>query len=189
MAAQEIQGKYLLYCFITNSSYTLTGADRAGNFGITGTAQELDVEAISANNANPAIVCNIENLLTIKRIKIEANGGPGIQAGVNHFAAKFDLMLGRDDGNGNFVVYDKRKVNIPNWGEWFDLNLTLKPWKKLYNDSTFNFLAFSIDPATAAFYVDDFNIQSDYVGQGITPILYMEAETAGIYIKSTGDIF
>lgn len=188
MASQEIQGKYFLFSHINNVSYTLTGNDRAANFGITGGQSELLVKAITANDSNAAVVCNIENDFIIKRVKLEANGGPGIQTGVNHFAAQFDLQLARED-NGNFIRYDQRKVNIPNWGEWYDLNLVLRPYKKIDNDSQFDFLGFSIDPATCSFYVDDYNIQSDYIGQGITPHLFMEVEAPGLYLRSNGKIF
>lgn len=189
MASQEIQGKYLLYCFILNASYTLTGADRAGNFGITGAQNEIEVDALSANNQNPAIVCNVENELTIKRIKIEANGGPGIKAGVNHLAAQFQLQLVRKDADNNIVKFDSTQVNIPEWGEWFDLNLVLRPYKRIDGNRNFDFLWFSIVPSTSHFYVDDYNIQADYINQGITPVLYMEVETAGLYIASNGQIF
>lgn len=184
----EIQGKYLLFAHINNAAYTLTGADRAANFGITGAQAELFVKAISANDSSAAVVCNIESEIRIKRVKIEANGGPGIQAGINHLAAQFDLQLSRED-SGNFIKYDSRKVTIPQWGEWFDLNLVLRPFKKIDNDSQFDYLGWSIDPATAAFYVDDYNIQADYIGQGITPFLFMEVEAPGLYLRTNGRIF
>jgi hypothetical protein len=43
-----------------------------------------------------------------------------------------------------------------------------------------------VDPDNSIFYVDDFNLQEDFVGQGITPIIEMEIETAGLFVKSNG---
>lgn len=184
----EIQGKYLLFAHVNNAAYTLTSANRSADFGITGAQTELIVKAITADAANAAIVCGVENEFRIKRIKIEANGGPGILAGVNHLAAQFELQCGRDD-DGTFIIYDKRQINIPQWGEWFNVDLVIKPFNRLGNNNEYDFLGFSIDPATAVFYVDDYNLQADYISQGITPFIYMEVEAPGLYLRSNGQIF
>lgn len=185
--AKQIQGKYFLQTKIS-SSYTLTGADRQGSFGLNDLTQ-LVVESINAPGVSNRVVFPVEHVVTIKRVRIVANGGPGIQGGVNHYAGQFILSMARDDGDGNITKFDECPVIVPNWGEWYDINMVLRPFNRTGGDTTAEFVGMAIEKSLdtlAMFYVDDFNIQEDFVGQGITPILQMEIETAGLVCSSNG---
>lgn len=184
--AKQIQGKYFLQANIP-TSYTLTGASRVGSFSLSG-LNELVVESINAPAVSNRVYFPVESVVTIKRVRIVANGGPGIQGGVNHYAGQFILSMGRDDGEGNVTKFDECPIIIPNWGEWYDINMSLRPFKRTGGDTTAEFVGLAIEKELnlAMFYVDDFNIQDDYIGQGITPILQMEVETAGLVCSSNG---
>lgn len=185
--AKQIQGKYFLQANIP-TSYTLTGADRAGSMGLNDLT-ELIVESINSPGVSNRVYFPVEHVVTIKRVRIGANGGPGIQGGVNHYAGQFILSMARDDGEGNVTKFDECPVIIPNWGEWYDVNMSLRPYKRTGGDTSAEFVGMAIEKtldAVAMFYVDDFNIQEDFVGQGVTPILQMEIETAGLVVSSNG---
>lgn len=183
---KPIQGKYSLYAFPTNSSYTLTGNARSASFGVNAPAVELVTKCISAPDGNNAVSFAVENKITIKRFRVRMNGAPGIQAGVNHIAAKFKLIFGRIDSDNNLKIYDSVWIEAPNFGEWVDAELLVEPYKRTGGDSAFDFMQIIIDTDNSIFYVDDFNLQDDYIGQGITPIIEMEIETAGLFVRSNG---
>lgn len=185
--AKQIQGKYFLQAKLPGS-YTLTGADRVASMGANDLTY-IGVESINAPAVSNRVVFPVENIVTIKRVRIVANAGPGIQAGVNHYAGQFILSMARDDGEGNVTKFDECPVIIPNWGEWYEINMTLKPFKRTGGDTSAEFVGMAVDKTVdtlAMFYVDDYNIQEDYIGQGITPILQMEVETAGLVCSSNG---
>ncbi len=184
--AKQIQGKYFIQADIP-TAYTLTGADRVASFGLNDIT-ELGVDSINAPSLSNRIVFPVESNVTIKRVRLVANAGPGIQGGVNHNAGQFILSMVKNDGEGNLTKFDECPVIIPNWGEWYDINMTLKPYKRTGGDTTAEFVGMAIEKVLnlAMFYVDDFNLQEDYVGQGITPILQMEIETAGLVCQSNG---
>ena len=185
--AKQIQGKYFLQANVP-TSYTLTGADRAGSMGLNDLT-ELIVESINSPGVSNRVYFPVEHVVTIKRVRIVANGGPGIQGGVNHYAGQFILSMARDDGEGNVTKFDECPVIIPNWGEWYDINMSLRPYKRTGGDTSAEFVGMAIEKtldSVAMFYADDFNIQEDFVGQGITPILQMEIETAGLVVSSNG---
>lgn len=185
--AKQIQGKYFLQSKIP-ISYTLTGANRQGAFGLNDIT-ELVVDSINAPSVANRVVFPVEHVVTINRVRLVANGGPGIQVGVNHYAGQFVLSMASNDGEGNVTKFDECPVIIPNWGEWYDINMILRPFKRTGGDSSAEFVGVAIEKTLntlAMFYVDDFNIQEDFVGEGVAPILQMEIETAGLVCSSNG---
>ena len=185
--AKQIQGKYFLQADIP-TSYSLTGENRSASMGLNDIT-ELIVLSINAPGVSNRVYFPVEHVVTIKRVRIVANGGPGIQGGVNHFAGQFILSMARDDGEGNVTKFDECPVIIPNWGEWYDINMILRPYNRTGGDTSAEFVGMAIEKtldSLAMFYIDDYNIQDDFVGQGITPILQMEIETAGLVCSSNG---
>ena len=185
--AKQIQGKYFLQADIP-TSYSLTGENRSASMGLND-IKELIVLSINAPGVSNRVYFPVEHVVTIKRVRIVANGGPGIQGGVNHFAGQFILSMAPDEGDGNVTKFDECPVIIPNWGEWYDINMILRPYKRTGGDTSAEFVGMAIEKtldSLAMFYVDDYNIQDDFVGQGITPILQMEIETAGLVCSSNG---
>lgn len=189
MAQKQTQGKYSLYAFPNNSSYTLTGNARSASFGVSAPAVELLTKCISAPNGNNAVSFFVEYKITIKRFRVRMNGAPGIQAGVNHTAAKFKLIFGRVDSDNNLQIYDSVWIEAPNFGEWVEADLIVEPYKRTGGNREFDYMQIIVDPDNSIFYVDDFNLQEDFVGQGITPIIEMEIETSGLFVRSNGEEF
>lgn len=185
--AKQIQGKYFLQADIP-ASYTLTGENRAGTMGVNDIT-ELVVDSINAPAVSNRVVFPVENVVTIKRVRLVANGGPGIQGGVNHYAGQFIISMATTDADNNVIKFDSCPVIIPNWGEWYDINMVLRPFKRTGGNTSAEFVGMAIEKtldSLAMFYVDDFNIQDDFIGQGVTPILQMEIETAGLVCQSNG---
>lgn len=191
MASKEVAGKYLLFAKIANCSYTIANNDRNANFGITGSQESLNVFSLNEPAAAAGrLVFDVENLFTIKRIKINSDGAPGLQAGTQHYAGEFDLEMVFDDGDGNIYAYDSVHIRIPNFNEWNDVNLTFTPSKRLNpNHKTAQYVTLSVNPTGCAFYCDDFNVQSDYEGEGVNVSILMEVETAGVVCQTNGVIF
>lgn len=189
----DVNAKYMLFAKIANCSYTIANNNRNANFGITGAQKSLNVFALNQPaGAAGRLVFGVEGDFTIKRIKLRSDGAPGLQPGTQHYAGEFDLQMVFDDGNGNIYPYDSIHVRIPEFNTWNDVNLTLKPYKKMsapVHDSA-KYVTFSIEPTGAAFYCDDFNVQSDYVGQGVNLSLIMEVEDSnGVVCQTNGVIF
>lgn len=187
----QIQGKYICTAKVTGAAYTFTGADRQADFGLTGAIEDNELIVNCINHPNGAmsdVVFNVENKITIKRIRLIGNGAPGVQRGVNHDAAEFNLLAAAAQLDG-VAVYDTLPVIIPNWGEWYDINATIEPYKRTGGVSSDDYVGFYLDPSNCVFYVDDYNLQGDFVGQGVTPIIEMEIETAGLTARSNGVLF
>lgn len=185
----QIQGKYHLYIALVDASYTLTGADRNADFGFIGDQDELTTRCLNfPDSLNGRIAIPVENRVDIKKIKLVPRGGYGLQNSPLYMAGKFFLQIGRT-GDDGFIVYDQVAINIPNWGEWLDVDLSLCGANRIGNDSSFDFLQFSIAYDTAVFTCDDYNLQADFIGQGISPALEMLVETAGVADATNGEIF
>ena len=188
---KKIQGNYFCQANVT-ASYTLTGANRQAGFDITGDKQQLLCRCINAPIVNAAVVFPVEHIVNIRRIRLIANGGQGIQAAINHNAAEFLLAAMRTDADSNLIVYDRCPVIIPNWGEWFAINMELSPFKRLDDEVDFDYVGLGIEKTgipQSMFNVDDYNIQDDYVNQGITPVLQMGLETSGLVCQTNGQWF
>lgn len=183
----QVQGKYLCFGNVNNASYTLTGNARGASFGITG-SEDKDINLKCINNPDGAlkVVFPVENDVTIKRVKLDANGGYGIQHGVNHPAAALSFLAARNTLDG-VKVYDRAIIEIPNWGDWYEMNLVLRPYRREEGDHG-EYVGLYVG-GDAVFYVDDFNVQDDFIGQGITPQFEFEIETAGLVIQTNGRIF
>ena len=190
MSTKTIQGKYFIFAKIADASHTFANNDRNANFGITGSQAYLNLYALGEpSEAAGRLFFNVENKVTIKRIKINPDGAYGLQKGTLHYAAEFDLQAAFDD-SGTFHAYDEAHVRIPNWGVWYDVNIMLEPYKR--KDSQHQdaqYVTLSIDPATCALYCDDYNLQTAYVGESVVPSLEFEIETAGVTAQSNGWVF
>lgn len=182
---KNIQGKYFCYSFIPNSSYTLTGNARTASFGVNNTIENnnMNVKCLSAPNTDNGVIFMLNTKVKINRVRVRMNGAPGIQAGLNHIAAKISVELG-DIIGGVWKSYAKAFIQVPNFGEWCECNAELNA-----NETINVGKSMYVNPAETIFYVDDYNIQSDYVNQGITPILEMEIETGGLSVSDDGAIF
>lgn len=181
----EIAGKYFLHTLIENTSYELTGNDRNADFKSAAGDVQLGLYALNSRASNTRVSLISQYDFIITRARIVAAGGHGLQAGTAapFIAAKIGIYAGVDHGDGTFDNFDDCYFTLTNWGEWQDINKTIRPHK--YTLGTLpqlcDLILKSSDGFFNTFYCDDFNLQEDYVGQTIKPVLEMEVKTAGMF--------
>lgn len=184
-----IQGKYTLIAKI-QAAGTLEDGNRNVTFAVTAPA-DADLMPDCLNAPISAIgysVFNSQTDITIKRIRLNANGAPGAQHAPNYYAGAFDLIIGRKELDDSITAYDKAKIKIPEWGKWYELNLKLCPYNYQLGPID-DYCGFYIDVDNNIFRVDCLNLDSAFEGLGVTPWLEMEIETAGIVASSNGVLY
>ncbi len=174
---QKIAGKYTLWGVVPNCSYEFAGNNRAASFGITGDRVQMRMKALNALSIDSDVTPVIGADVQIKRAKIEPSGAFGLQPPAGEIAAGLFLGLIFTDGDGNLQILDSIALQFDKWGEWCDINKDLKAYGFLKTDSC----VFSIEPSSAFFKCDDYNLQEDYIGQTVTPVLVLEVETPGMW--------
>lgn len=172
--------KYLLSLYL-GTTYTLTGADANADFS---PVSDLVLSSYLTSGAFGGAVA----LSGLGSIKITGarltNSSCGVE-GNGPLAAKLKLRLskvvGGSESGDPFASFD---MNIAKWGRWEKKNIVLFPNPGI--DAGVNRACqFVIDDASV-FYVFDFNVQDDLVGEDIAPILELEIETDAILDASTG---
>ena len=183
-----IQGKYTLIAKL-QAAGTLQDGNRNINFSVTNPSNAgLTPDCLNApESAAGYAVFNSQNDVTIKRIRLNANGAPGAQHAPNYYAGVFNLIIGRKELDDSITAYDKAQIKIPEWGKWYELNLKLCPYN--YQGTIEDYCGFYIDINNNVFRIDGQNLNPDFEGLGVTPWLEMEIETAGIVASSNGVLY
>lgn len=175
---QKIAGKYTLWAVIPNCIYEFTGSNRAATFGVTGDdLQNVQMKALNALSVDSNVWPEIGTEVKIKRAKIEPSGAFGLQPSQGERAAGLWLDLTYTDENENLQILDQISLQFDKWGEWCDINKNLKAYGP-FNPNT---CRFGISKTGCFFNCDDYNLQEDYIGQTVTPVLVLEVETAGMW--------
>lgn len=187
----EIRGKYVVYSFLP-ITYTLTGENRQGRFTFDATHDEI---TLKAQNAPSEPVYGVQlisqNDITIKRARIVPRGGAGLLASPGTLAGQLFLNACTYNTEETRITLDSVHLDFLQWGEWENVNAVLKP----YENSEYlpiplpGSCSLFISDAAAKFTADDFNIQDDFIGQGVQALLEMEIETAGLSDSDTRQIF
>lgn len=181
-----VQGKYTLIAKI-QAAGTLEADNRNITFGVTDPNDaELTPDCLNAPKlAVGYAVFNSQTDVTIKRIRLNANGAPEAKHAPNYYAGVFNLILGRKELDDSITAYDTAKIKIPEWGEWYELNLKLCPYKYELG-AIEDYCGFYIDVDNNIFRIDGLNLAEAFEGQGVTPWIEMEIETAGVTSSSNG---
>lgn len=187
----DIRGKYVVYSFLP-ITYTLTGGTRQGRFDFDDTQDEI---RLKAQNAPGEPVYGVQlvaqNDCTIKRARIVPRGGAGLLASPGTLAGQLFLNAYTYDTEENRITLDSIHLDFLQWGDWENVNAVLKPYK--YEENLPIPLpgacSLFISGAASKFTADDFNVQEDFVGQGVQALLEMEIETAGLSDSDTKQIF
>lgn len=187
----EIRGKYVVYSFLP-ITYTLTGNDRQARFAFDDTQDEI---RLKAQNAPTETVYGVqlvtENDVTIKRARIVPRGGAGLLASPGTLAGQLFLNAYTKDADNNRITLDSVHLDFLQWGEWENVNAVLKPYKNV-NSLPIPLpgaCSLFISRAAGKFTADDFNVQEDFIGQGVQALLEMEIETGGLSDSDTKAIF
>ena len=181
-----IQGKYTLIAKV-QAAGTLENGNRNISFSVTVPADaELLPDCLNApKQAVGYAVFNSQRDITIKRIRLNANGAPEAKHAPNYYAGDFNLIIGKKELDDSITPYDKAQVKIPEWGEWYELNLKLYPYNYQLGPVD-EYCGFYIDVDNNVFRVDGQNLAEDFEGLGVTPWIEMEIETSGIFASSNG---
>lgn len=186
----EIRGKYVIYSFLP-ITYTLTGNDRQARFDFDDTQDEIRLKSQNAPS-DPVYGVQLvtENDVTIKRARIVPRGGAGLLASPGTLAGQLFLNAYTKDADDNRVTLDSVHLDFLQWGEWENVNAVLKPYKNTGRAEDLpGACSVFISGAAEKFTADDFNVQEDFVGQGVQALLELEIETAGLSDSDTHDIF
>lgn len=186
----DIRGKYVVYSFLP-ITYTLTGENRQGRFSFDDTHDEIRLKAQNAPSEpvyGVSLLC--QNDINIKRARIVPRGGSGLLASPGTLAGQLFLNAYTYDADSNRKTLDYVHLDFLQWGEWENVNAVLRPYKNVGNVETLpGSCDIFISGAAAKFTADDFNVQDDFIGQGVQALLEMEIETAGLSDSDTHAIF
>lgn len=184
----EVAGRYNCNAEIQNSEYTFTGNNRDISFSPTGDNQRL----ILVCSQNPLLFLPRQydtgfiygTKVFIKRARVISRGAPGLRT-TRNTAAEIELFIRTFSGD---IISDSRGLYFVNWNEWININAVFDCWIDPLVDDGSNknaFLSFGVDHARTYFAVDDYNIQSAYIGQKFFPELELEIEAAGMYTTNS----
>jgi hypothetical protein len=178
--ANKVQGRYLIVGNL-GGAYELTGANRDAQIALN-TDDPINLLAVNNKGARSVYLCaNVK--ARILRARLRSPHGPGINSAKPTAGAvvlSFCSML----GGAKDTELDAAKIAIPTWGDWFDVNLDIEPYKTAYNWTAGQiaqkkpvgaFIGYN-----SALNIDDFNVQEDYVGETVGAVLDLEIETAGV---------
>lgn len=187
--AEKIASKYNISLELTPYRYQFTGNDRnatvssVNDLDISGALCSQQVKYTSVS-ARP----KYDNIFTIKRARILSTGAAGLRAPEGNMACLISLGLIDEDDN---TLMSRLFLRLMEWNEWEDVNVDLRPFDTLHtftDEEKLKSLSYRIGKVVTKFYIDDYNIQSAYIGQYVTPVLNLDVETAGmVNYDSIGD--
>ena len=206
MANVTVAGKYSIVCKLpfgvdgTAAAYEFAGNNRDASFTASIPDKILETVCISSDLNGGFAAFGKENDLIILRARLNPEGAEGLNCSPGKLAGRFYLGLRKGlsgfgpDGVTMGAELDVIKLSFKNWGEWVDVKGVMRPYKNENVD-------WSDTPDWArccrlAFYshnsiftCDDYNANSAYIGQPLTPTLELQIEAPGIYSSSDGSIF
>lgn len=183
MPTLDIAGKYNV-SIVTNAQFTYNDNNRDAQFAPPSPDVLAQAYCVQIDGSGYALCCYDADLI-IRRARIIPSGGFGTQPPEKKRAAQVYLKLVKSD----FTELDTRLLKFPSWGEWYEINATLRPHKTqtTWTDAEITQhkpVQFCIGFTHTYFNVDDYNVDDAYKSQTMTPILEMELETAGGMIES-----
>lgn len=185
----NIQAKYNFVAGLPDV-YTLTGNDRAAELSLT---QNTVISFyVVGNKAGGPCFFNGDTAINIKRMRVRSPKAPGVSAATST-AGVITLSFCAMIGSNADTELDAARVNIPKWGEWFEANIKIEPYKTTYawtdTQITQHKPVGVVIGYNSSMNVDDYNVQEDYVGQDVDVAIDLEIETAGVISSSTYVIF
>lgn len=158
----------------TGIGYIFTGSDRSANkssladFSMVICDTKNALKDLSTSTGLERILFNKGQKVVIKRARLVSKAAPGLMT-ASTLAGNFLVGAGKPAPAGSITTAPKT-LAFANWNTWEekDFELTIED-----DGSTLWMVSGS------AIYLDDFNVQDDYVGQEVSP--YIEAE-AEVYI-------
>lgn len=174
----NIMGKYTLSADLDDffTAYQLTGNDR--NAQITGfqdASLNFKLKFAKGNSIHTLIQFITEYKVKIERVRILTPGCEGLRASPNKPAANLFFRT-----QGDPSEYGKRLfIQIQNFNEWEKINCDYWTYESIVS----SYYGFDLEYSNGStvLNVDDYNIDTPYVGETVHAILEMEIDTAGLY--------
>lgn len=175
MAKKQIYGTYIIQSNLTANFpvYNLTGENRNANSTPTISAVNFGCNSVGANVDVNFIT---QNKIYIKKARLLTPGCEGLRAGLNSYAATLFFSAIEKDGvldNNHYFGLEFQRFN-----EWENFNFFYEPYfgKILTTEEC----SFKLALPPSGFNIDDYNIQSAYIGQPVSLWLEMEIDTNGL---------
>lgn len=181
----NVQAKYLLSFSLTGNTYTIDDSTRDKQNSISADLQ-VNPTLISGSNGGTGVFFEYNNVIKINRIRIDPVGAPGLQRpynGAQGYAALIYCRLLTNDGNNTQVA--SFVFRVPNYGDWVDCNIYVRPFESNVNPAPDSegrrAIKLEILQYGTSFNYDGLNIDSIYVGENWNPVVMMDVETSGVY--------
>ena len=169
-------GTYILRASLNDvvSGFEFTGTDR--NTELSPSSDFiLNLACADINRpVNTAVSLISNNVLNIKAARILTPGAVGLRGSLNSQVAANITIVGRASADVAADSLGGFSFALDNFNEWQDVNVKYLPAK--VNDNYF----LSINKDYTKFFIDDYNIQDEYVGQNLAAVLEMLVDTAGV---------
>lgn len=184
---------------VFNPGYTFTGNNRTAEIS----PDAAFMPSFLTGDYNPDYGLDLDinfiydNLINIKRVRINSNGAPGLQSSTPFAAQLFiNIICGRMGVKKDATPGDVLGVFgflIPRWNEWTETSLCIKPFETdtVFDKSQYDLIEGKLPVvfgslSESEFKIDDYNVQAAYIGEAFTPSIEFEIDTAGVLIG--GDI-
>jgi len=176
MDPKKIKGQYILRASIDDvvNSYQFTGAERNAELSASADFMLLLKCADIDRPVNTAVSLVSNNMLNIKAARIITNGAAGLRAALTSQIAATLTIIGRATNSTSAESLGGFTFGLDMFNEWQDVNVRFLP--KVVNDNYY----LSVDHAYTKMFVDDYNVQDDYLGQTFGATLEMLVDTAGV---------
>lgn len=176
MKNSKIQGNYLIELDLTNFSqnFTFQGNNRNTILNPIGGTYQPIVNMMNNSSINGSVSFIKDNVLKIKRAKIVTFGADGLRGGLGSNDVA-DITLHIAEINDLVSYYGEFDLRFNRYNEWEDFNAEVLPDKNAPSKYVLNVDGLSY------LSIDDYNIQSAYLGQGFNSKLVLDIETAGLH--------
>lgn len=197
---KPIKGKYnVLSAPAFTSGYTFTGNNRDAEIS----PESAFMLSVLTGDYSPDYGLDVDvnfvynNLININKVRVNSKGAPGLKSSVLYAAQLFiKVICGRyglkKDSTPGDVLFTFGFI-IPRWNEWVETKLCIKPFESNVNidKSQYDLIDGKLPVcfgtlSESEFKIDDYNIQSAYIGETFTPSIEFQIDTAGVLIG--GDV-
>lgn len=184
MNKSAIRGTYNLKVDLSTltSSFTFTGNNRQTYL----TPSSETVLTFRCETPQPILDSRIlflpQNKLTVKKARVITLGAPGLNPSKDDYAFKCAIYAcdATNSEHHNLGVFG---MTIPFYNEWQPIEQEFLMSKE--NAELVNYYTFNAGNSDLVLSVDDYNIQTAYIGESFKPVLELEIDTAGLHPYSS----
>lgn len=168
----------------TGVDYEFTGADDSVTFSPTA---DVVLDGIDTFKTGKGIVISGLHKFFIRRARLSSPKAVGLDAGAESAATvafKLCKVVGGVITGGPYAEFT---IAFSKWNEWEEKSVLVVP-SGAADNTQYSACQLVIAMTGTTFNVDDFNIQSDYVGTDFTPAIELEIEDGVILDSVTGKV-